>query len=81
MIVNNCPAHPEISGLKAINLQFLPPNASSCKQPMDQGQSDMFALLVSSFINKVNRIAIECLDFAGEGFHCLKNSLITKIEA
>ena len=68
MIVNNCPAHPEISGLKAINLRFLPTNASSCKQPMDQGQSDMFALLVSSFINKVNRIAIECLDLLEKVF-------------
>ena len=36
----------------------------------------MFALLFSYFINKVNRIAIECLDFAVEGLHCLK-----KIEA
>ena len=35
-IVDNCPAHPEVSGLKAINLQFLPPNTTSCKQPMDQ---------------------------------------------
>ena len=41
----------------------------------------MFALLFSYFINKVNRIAIESLDFAVEGLHCLKNSLITKIEA
>ena len=30
MIVDNCPAHPEVSGLKAINLQFLPPNTTSC---------------------------------------------------
>ena len=37
MIVDNCPAHPEVSGLKAINLQFLPPNATSCTRPMDQG--------------------------------------------
>lgn len=37
MIVDNCPAHPEVSGLKAINLQFLPPNTTSCTQPMDQG--------------------------------------------
>ena len=41
----------------------------------------MFALFFSYFINKVNRIAIECLDFAVEGLHCLKNSLITKIKA
>ena len=30
MIVDNCPTHPEVSGLKAINLQFLPPNTTSC---------------------------------------------------
>ena len=41
----------------------------------------MFTLLFSYFINKVNRIAIESLDFAVEGLYCLKNSLITKIEA
>ena len=37
MIVDNCPAHPEVSGLKAINLQFLQPSTTSCTQPMDQG--------------------------------------------
>ena len=37
MTADNCPAHPEVSGLKAINLQFLPPNTTSCTQPMDQG--------------------------------------------
>ena len=41
----------------------------------------MFALLFYYFIKKVNRISIECLDFAVEGLHCLKNYLITKIEA
>ena len=35
MIVDNCPTHPEVSGLQAINFQFLPPNISSCTQPMD----------------------------------------------
>ena len=37
MIVDNYPAHSEVSGLKAINLQFLPPNTTSCTRPMDQG--------------------------------------------
>jgi len=37
LVIDNCPAHPEIRGLKAINLQFLPPNTTSCTQPMDQG--------------------------------------------
>ena len=41
----------------------------------------MFVLLLFYLINKVNLVAIECLDFAVEGLHCLKNSLITKIEA
>ena len=41
----------------------------------------MFVLLLFYLINKVNLVAIECLHFAVEGLHCLKNSLITKIEA
>ena len=37
MIVDNCPAHPEVSGLKAVKLQFLAPNTTSCTQSMNQG--------------------------------------------
>ena len=37
MIVDNCPAHPKVDGLKAIELIFLPPNTTSKTQPMDQG--------------------------------------------
>lgn len=37
MIVDNCPAHPKVKGLKAIELTFLPPNTTSHTQPMDQG--------------------------------------------
>ena len=37
LIVDNCPAHPQISNLKAIHLVFLPPNSTSKTQPMDQG--------------------------------------------
>ena len=42
MIVDNCPAHPEVTGLKAINLQFLQPNTTSCTQPMGQGVTTFF---------------------------------------
>ena len=35
--VDNYPAHSEVSGLNAINLQLLPPNTTSCTQPMSQG--------------------------------------------
>ena len=37
LIVDNCPAHPEVLGLKGINLQLLPSNTTSCTQAMDHG--------------------------------------------
>jgi hypothetical protein len=37
MIIDNCPAHPNVKGLKATKLIFLPPNTTSHTQPMDQG--------------------------------------------
>ena len=37
LIVDNCPAHPRVKDLKAINLVFLPPSTTSKMQPMDQG--------------------------------------------
>ena len=36
MIVDNCPAHPHVEGLQAVELIFLPPNTISKLQPMDQ---------------------------------------------
>ena len=37
LIVDNCPAHPIVEELKAIELVFLPPNTTSKTQLMDQG--------------------------------------------
>ena len=37
LTVDNCPDHPKVDGLKAIELIFLPPNTTSKTQPMDQG--------------------------------------------
>ena len=34
--MDNCHAHPEIGGLKAIELCFLPPDTTSITQSMDQ---------------------------------------------
>ena len=37
MIIDNCPAHPDVDGLKAVELERLPPNTTSHAPPMDQG--------------------------------------------
>ncbi|XP_048006503.1 tigger transposable element-derived protein 4-like [Leguminivora glycinivorella] len=37
LFIDNCPAHPKGVELKNIKLVFLPPNATSKLQPMDQG--------------------------------------------
>ena len=37
LIIDNCPAHPKIDNLQAVELIFLPPNTTSKTQPMDQG--------------------------------------------
>ena len=37
LIIDNCPAHPNVDHLKAIQLVFLPSNTTSKTQPMDQG--------------------------------------------
>ena len=34
LIVDNCPAHPKVDGLEAIELIFLPPSTTSKTQPM-----------------------------------------------
>ena len=37
LIVDDCPAHPNIAGLSHIQLLFLPPETTYVTQPMDQG--------------------------------------------
>ena len=37
LLVDNCTAHPHVSTLKNIQLEFFPPNTTSLIQPMDQG--------------------------------------------
>lgn len=59
LIVDNCPAHPHVEGLKAIQLVFLPPNTTSKTQPMDQGvirslKAHYRALTVQLFIRAVD---------------------------
>ena len=37
LIIDNCPAHPNVDNLKTIDLVFLPPNTTSKTQPVDNG--------------------------------------------
>ena len=36
-IIDNCAAHTEVKSLKAINIAYMPPNATLVLQPLDQG--------------------------------------------
>ena len=58
MIVDNCPAHPHVEGLQAVELIFLPPNTTSKLQPMDQGvirslKAKYRSTVVKLYINRI----------------------------
>ncbi|GFN81531.1 tigger transposable element-derived protein [Plakobranchus ocellatus] len=42
MVVDNCPAHPSVDNLKAIKLEFLPPNTTSILQPCNHSIINSF---------------------------------------
>ena len=55
-IVDNCPAHPYLPRLTAIDLIFLSSNTTSLKQPMDQGvirsiKARYLAKVIHKYIN------------------------------
>ncbi|XP_065157210.1 tigger transposable element-derived protein 4-like [Atheta coriaria] len=57
LLVDNCPAHPNVTDLKSITLAFLPPNSTSVLQPMEQG---IIRLLKMNF--RKNLEMINCVD-------------------
>ena len=59
LIIDNCTAYPEIGGLKAIDLFFLPPNTTLVLQPMDQG---VIRSLKVRYRTKVVQKMIEVID-------------------
>ena len=59
LIIDNCPAHPPVSDLTNIQLIFLPPNATSVLQPMDQG---VIRSLKTHYRGRVVRLLCRDLD-------------------
>ena len=59
LLIGNCPAHPEIKNLTNINLIFLPPNATSVFQTMDQG---VIRSLKAQYQRRIVRLCIKALN-------------------
>ena len=59
LVINNCPAHPQIENLKSMMLFFLPPNTTSQTQPMDQG---VIRSLKAQYHNNVVRKIIRSVE-------------------
>ena len=59
LIVDNCPAHPIVDGLKTIELVFLQQNTTSKTQPMDQG---VIRFLKAKYRRKIIKRLIRAVD-------------------
>ena len=59
LIIDNCPAHPAIGGLKAIHLCFLPHNTTAVTQPMDQG---VIRSLKAKYRSRLIKLIIKAID-------------------
>uniref|UniRef100_H3BDN3 HTH CENPB-type domain-containing protein n=1 Tax=Latimeria chalumnae TaxID=7897 RepID=H3BDN3_LATCH len=59
LFVDNCPAHPKVTGLKAVTVHFLPPNSTSVLQPMAQGVIQCFK---SCYWKLLLRKIVDCID-------------------
>ena len=59
LIIDNCPAHPNIENLSHVKLVFLPPNTTSVSQPMDQG---VIRSIKANYIKLVVKLMLRSLD-------------------
>ena len=59
LLIDSCPAHPDIKNLTSIDLIFLPPNMPSALQPMDQG---VIQSLKAHYRRIIFRLCIKFLD-------------------
>ena len=75
MVIDNCPAHPEVNGLAAIKLEFLPPNTTSHTQPCDQG-------IIHSFKRHYRgKVVKRYLTYVNDGLSAAKNFNISVLDA
>ena len=59
LVIDSCPAHPQIENLKSIKLFFLPPNTTSQTRAVDQGVIPLLQAQYrqNNFIHKIIRSA------------------------
>ena len=64
LFADNCPAHPVVTGLKAVALHFLLPNTTAVLQPMDQGVMQCFKLWYKKLLlGKMGNALNSSIDF------------------
>ena len=71
LIIDNCPAHPDVPALEWVELTFLPPNTISVTQPIDQGVIRDLKAKYRSLATKKQITALE------KGSQLLKFSILT----
>ena len=73
LVIDNCPAHPDISDLKNVTLEFLPPNTTSMTQPMDMGVIKSLKHHYRKALAKKRLLAYEAgIDFSFDLLKCLE---------
>ena len=76
LTVDNCPAHPASSGLRAVQLIFLPPNTTSVLQPCDQG---IIETLKTHYRKRVLRKLTASIESHGDNKFHLKLTVLDAI--
>ncbi|XP_052696219.1 tigger transposable element-derived protein 4-like [Crassostrea angulata] len=88
VIVDNCPAHQKIAGLKAVELVFLPPNTTSNTQPMDHGiilnlKVHYLKRVLLKFIKSIDRDetpninVLDALHLLSQALNCVTSSTVS----
>ena len=73
LVIDNCPAHPDISDLKNVTLKFLPPNTTSMTHPMDMGVIKSLKHHYRKALAKKRLLAYEAgIDFTFDLLKCLE---------